>query len=536
MLSLIRPLRRYARFWVAGLLALTLIGPILAVAQDSASTPEATFVDSTPPAMGGPGDLWLAAEGGGATAWFEVYANDETDGPVGVSCAPASGSWFPLGQSWVQCSAWDSAGNPGSYGFSVIVVDQIAPVINWPADVAAMASDPSGTAVYFDVPAAFDNVDGQVPVACDAASGAWFPVGATTVTCWAQDSSGNQASAVAFGVYVEYLPPPTEVPTEEPTAEPTPEPTEVPTEEPTEEPTDEPTAEPTDEPADEMPTTNPTEPTDSGNPAETPVTQPTDPGNTGGTGSEPTAVPSAPVVIPPPVVSSVDPIPAIELPDSSGQHRPAPVVPTEAASPVRDALELPAVLPPAIRVTGSGPIDSLDLIWGHEWFSISQEFGHTDFSISHASWYSYGTAYGLDGMMHPGLDIAMPAGTPLYSPVNGTVMISGGVPFFTFYGNGAPGVGELLIQTDEGHQVVLGHMGRIAVQVGQRVTVGEFVGLSGGDNGDHLHLEVREASGGGYRIVDPRYSFLTGAIAGGVIGDTAFDDLIWEAVRQSWWS
>jgi hypothetical protein len=109
----------------------------------------------------------------------------------------------------------------------------------------------------------------------------------------------------------------------------------------------------------------------------------------------------------------------------------------------------------------------------------------------------------------------MPAGTPLYSPVNGKVTVAGGTSAYTFYGNGQPGVGHLQIETDDGNIVILGHMGRIVVDVGQRVSVGEFVGLSGGDNGDHLHLETRELQPGGYYlIVDPRKSFLIDALAG----------------------
>jgi murein DD-endopeptidase MepM/ murein hydrolase activator NlpD len=153
-------------------------------------------------------------------------------------------------------------------------------------------------------------------------------------------------------------------------------------------------------------------------------------------------------------------------------------------------------------------------MWGGQDYPISQEFGHTDFSVRHHNWYSYGEGYGLDGYEHPGIDIGMPAGTPLYSPVKGTVKIAGGVPYYTYYGNGQPGVGELLIETANGDEVILGHMGLIVVTEGQKVKPGQFVGLSGGDNGDHLHLETRELQQGGwYRIVDPRDSFLVEAIA-----------------------
>jgi murein DD-endopeptidase MepM/ murein hydrolase activator NlpD len=67
----------------------------------------------------------------------------------------------------------------------------------------------------------------------------------------------------------------------------------------------------------------------------------------------------------------------------------------------------------------------------------------------------------------------------------------------------------LMIETDDGNQLILGHMGLIAVVYGQRVEIGQYVGLSGGYNGDHLHLETRElAPWGGYRAVDPRRSFV----------------------------
>ena len=39
-----------------------------------------------------------------------------------------------------------------------------------------------------------DNVDGTLTPACDAISGALFPIGVTTVTCTATDAAGNTGS------------------------------------------------------------------------------------------------------------------------------------------------------------------------------------------------------------------------------------------------------------------------------------------------------------------------------------------------------
>jgi murein DD-endopeptidase MepM/ murein hydrolase activator NlpD len=59
------------------------------------------------------------------------------------------------------------------------------------------------------------------------------------------------------------------------------------------------------------------------------------------------------------------------------------------------------------------------MIWENREYPISQEFGHTWFSVRHGSWYDYGRAYGLDGFEHTGLDIGMPRGTPIYSRSRG---------------------------------------------------------------------------------------------------------------------
>lgn len=60
----------------------------------------------------------------------------------------------------------------------------------------------TATAVTYDNPTASDDIDTSVTVVCSPASGSTFPLGDTTVTCTAQDSSGNQAIPTTFKVTV----------------------------------------------------------------------------------------------------------------------------------------------------------------------------------------------------------------------------------------------------------------------------------------------------------------------------------------------
>jgi murein DD-endopeptidase MepM/ murein hydrolase activator NlpD len=103
----------------------------------------------------------------------------------------------------------------------------------------------------------------------------------------------------------------------------------------------------------------------------------------------------------------------------------------------------------------------------------------------------------------------MSAGQKLYVPVNGTVIRAGGSGSFEWSGGTGPGKGELRIQADDGTLIILGHMMNIPWRPGQRVTVGQLAGLSGGFNGDHLHLEVRVPgnTSTGWKAIDPRTYF-----------------------------
>jgi murein DD-endopeptidase MepM/ murein hydrolase activator NlpD len=92
------------------------------------------------------------------------------------------------------------------------------------------------------------------------------------------------------------------------------------------------------------------------------------------------------------------------------------------------------------------------------------------------------------GRMHEGIDIAVPAGTPIRAAASGNVVLlqseaeSGGYGNFTCLDHGG------------GLQTCYAHQSAFAVSAGQSVSQGDvigYVGCTGHCFGDHLHFEVR---------------------------------------------
>jgi hypothetical protein len=73
------------------------------------------------------------------------------------------------------------------------VDDTVPPVIACPADIGASTNSGSSTAAVNYSVTATDNQPG-VTVSCDTPSGSNFPIGVTTVTCTAVDTSNNKAT------------------------------------------------------------------------------------------------------------------------------------------------------------------------------------------------------------------------------------------------------------------------------------------------------------------------------------------------------
>jgi concanavalin A-like lectin/glucanase superfamily protein/HYR domain-containing protein len=103
-------------------------------------------------------------------------------------CSPPSGSFFPKGATTVTCST--TAGQ--SCTFTVTVNDTQPPTISASAVVVLIGAGSQCSRAYFGVTAS-DNCPAVTKI-CTPPSGTCFPVGTTTVTCTATDSSGNTAT------------------------------------------------------------------------------------------------------------------------------------------------------------------------------------------------------------------------------------------------------------------------------------------------------------------------------------------------------
>lgn len=92
--------------------------------------------------------------------------------------------------------------------------------------------------------------------------------------------------------------------------------------------------------------------------------------------------------------------------------------------------------------------------------------------------------------MHPGVDVAGPAGTPVVAPESGAVVGVGDGASAPFVGYGPWFV---IIQGESGKFHFLGHLdplGQSMAPVGQPVTAGQQIGITSSAN--HTHWEVRD--------------------------------------------
>jgi murein DD-endopeptidase MepM/ murein hydrolase activator NlpD len=94
---------------------------------------------------------------------------------------------------------------------------------------------------------------------------------------------------------------------------------------------------------------------------------------------------------------------------------------------------------------------------------------------------------------HPGIDIAVPLGTPVRASGGGSVTAAGYDADYGLF---------VLLRHPSGYETMYGHMSRLVAAEGDQVQAGQVIGLSGNSGrstAPHLHFEIRRDS----KTVDP---------------------------------
>ncbi|MGW3103226.1 M23 family metallopeptidase [Streptomyces sp. NPDC001100] len=120
---------------------------------------------------------------------------------------------------------------------------------------------------------------------------------------------------------------------------------------------------------------------------------------------------------------------------------------------------------------------------------------------------SFAQAGGLWQSTHSGQDFAVASGTNVMAAHGGTVVKAGG----NGAGDGAAYGNAIVIKHGNGTYSQYAHLSRIDVKVGQVVSTGQHIALSGNtgnSTGPHLHFEIRTTANYG-SAVDP-VAFLRG--------------------------
>jgi LysM repeat protein len=93
---------------------------------------------------------------------------------------------------------------------------------------------------------------------------------------------------------------------------------------------------------------------------------------------------------------------------------------------------------------------------------------------------------------HNGIDIGAPIGTPIRAVADGKVILARVGGWGGGYGN------YVIIQHPNGMQTLYGHMNRVDVSAGDKVSQGSIIGTvgnTGNSSGPHLHIEIHKKGG-----------------------------------------
>jgi ELWxxDGT repeat protein len=171
-----------------------------------------TVVNNTNPVLSCPGNIVSGNDSSecGAIIIYSVTASGICNTNVTQTSGLPSGSLIPVGTTTNTFIATDSSGNTSSCSFTVTVNDTEPPKLNCKNVTRYVGPGKTGRIVRYKTPKATDNCDTSVSVQrlSGPPSGAWFPVGSTTITYQAWDAAGNITTCSFEVIVIEGFPAP----------------------------------------------------------------------------------------------------------------------------------------------------------------------------------------------------------------------------------------------------------------------------------------------------------------------------------------
>jgi murein DD-endopeptidase MepM/ murein hydrolase activator NlpD len=250
----------------------------------------------------------------------------------------------------------------------------------------------------------------------------------------------------------------------------------------------------------------------------TPTASPTEPSAT--LRLVPTLVASTPATSTP-FLTAISPTPASPTPDATPTATIQPN-PLEFVYPTQGTLPVAGWRPPLY------PTPWAPTLFDHFFFASPIAANETNNPIFD---YRYGGVF-FEDIVHTGIDIPAPKGTPILSAGSGTVTWAGYGVFRGGYDPSDPYGLAVTIQHDFGYQnqalyTIYGHMSEIDVVEGQHVQTGDQLGLVGETGvvtGPHLHFEVRIGKNDFFTTRNPElwlvppigYGIIAGRVTDGV--------------------
>jgi len=159
--------------------------------NSASATQTVTIVDTTSPSITAPDSI--TAEATSADSNIVALGSPVSSDLVDItSISNNAPDVFPLGETTVTWTTIDESGNSASATQTVTIVDTTSPIITAPDSITAEATSADSNTVALGNPVSSDLVD--IPSISNNAPDV-FPVGETTVTWTATDTSGNSSSA-----------------------------------------------------------------------------------------------------------------------------------------------------------------------------------------------------------------------------------------------------------------------------------------------------------------------------------------------------